>query len=135
LELAVAALARRHEVRVEKAPERVDDIRRGQLVAVVEAHVALERHDIGRRRWVVQPLGKVRPHAHVAVEVEQMVEDQLMDLLRGIVEADARIEVVRCGGNRDDENIRIRRGPLQAGSAEEQQQKNSERPADRLRPA
>jgi len=53
----------------------------------------------------------------VVVELHQIVEDQLMDLLRRVVEPDARVEVVRAARDGDDEDVGVGGRALKARGA------------------
>ena len=121
-QLAVAALSGRHEVGVEKAPKRVHHVRRRQLVAVLEAHTAFQLNDVGGRRRLIQPLGQLGHDAHVLVELHEVVEDQRMDFLGRVVEAEPRVEVVGGRLDADDEHVRIDRLARAASGRHDEQE-------------
>ena len=54
-----------------------------------------------------QPFREARSHPELAVQVHEVVEDQLADLLRRVIRTDPRVETVRSGGDRDH----VRRQP------------------------
>src|SRR6185503_9984830 len=105
----VRALARRDEVRIEKAAERIHHVAGGELVAIMKAHTAAEMGDICQ--WI----GNVEPHRQpgrypqLVVDRHELAVDELMDLLGILVGADARIEVDRGLADDDLDDVRIAR--------------------------
>ena len=77
----VGALQWRDERRINKRRERVDDVTRGQFVAVVKADAAAQRDDIRERRRVLEGLGELGDDLQALVELEQAVEDEGVQLL------------------------------------------------------
>ena len=105
----IGALVGRDERRVEKAPERIDDVGCRQLAAVVEVNAASKRRDVHVRLGIVEALGEVRHHSKLLVDGHQAVENELCDLLRHVVGSDPRIEVVGATGNGDNDDVGIDR--------------------------
>ena len=60
------------------------------------------------------PRGPLGRDSKAVVEREQAVEDQLVNLLRRVVEADARVEVVRAAGDGDDDDVGVGDRPIDA---------------------
>ena len=93
---------------IEQAAKRVDDVGRRQLVAVVKAHAAAQ---VRRRRSCGSGSRAARPGSgddpRRSSSVDQAAEDQLLNLLRRLVGADARIEVVRADGERRRRGRRV----------------------------
>jgi hypothetical protein len=86
----------------------VDDVLRGELVAVMKRHAAAKRHDVGERIGIIEPLGQRRLDAKVVADVHQRAEDKLPDALRCLVVGKPRVKIVGGGSNADD--YRARRG-------------------------
>ena len=113
------ALVWRDEARFQQARERVDDIGRCQLVAVVKTNAAPERCDVFGGLGVVETLREIRDCAQMLVERHEAVVDQLSRFLRHIISRNPRVEVVGRAHDRDDDDVGIGRWAMKAGRGED----------------
>jgi hypothetical protein len=97
----VRAFPRRHEIGIEKAAERMDDVCRRQLVSIVEAHALPESCDVCQWIRVVDGLGQIGHHPQLIVDTQKTVVEQLVQLLRRFIRSDPRVEIRRRVHQRD----------------------------------
>ncbi len=103
------------EVRVQKAPERVDDVGGRQLVAVVKQHAAAQMRHIRERIGLLERFRELGNDPQIAVDADEAVVEELMRLLRDLVGTDARIEVERCIGHGYHDRVPFRARLAAAG--------------------
>jgi hypothetical protein len=69
------------EPRVQKAPERINDVLGGELAAVVEEDPTAQPRDVREGIRVFQRFRQIRDGTKLIVDPEQGVEDELMGFL------------------------------------------------------
>lgn len=122
-----AASERGAGFRIENAAVRVHHVVRRQLVAVMKADAPAEREPVRLVIGRLPGLGELGSESHVAVEIEQAVEDQVMCPRRDGIGRVARVEVVHRRVQRDGDDAGFGRGLGTADRRQPQRQSRGQR--------
>ncbi len=105
---------------IEKTSKGIRDVFRRQLAAVVEQNAVPQSRNIGALVRVLERLGEFRRHLQVRVDVDQRVKEELIGLLRCLVQRNAGIEIRRGVCRRDNDRRAL--GPAGTAPGGDQQE-------------